>query len=635
LASISLTSPAEVGGLNNVYASAYGVVNLATPAGNSGVVVNLTSSDPALYVPKSVTILSGQTSSDQFYMQTSAVKQDTAVTITATTSSSTITAVFYVDVPFQVTTTPASVIGGQSSTGRITIGTAAPSGGVTFTLSSFGKGIGVPATATIPAGAKTVTFPITTIAAADYDLWGEVYAADPNGAPMEADLSVDSSWTVQDLFLSLQSVSGGSLSSLTVVLNGPAPADGEQVTLSCSDTSTVTIPGAVIVPSGQTSLYVPVSTSAVSVATSVVISATIANPNYSTSSVQLEVTPALPGITYTLLNPANATNSAATAIAGATQGGSASNQIAIHAGIWQRTANSFLDLNPGNWTDSVVAGLSGNVQVGSVSNSLSLAPTHAALWQGTAESFVDLNPAAAAGSWAHGVSGGTVVGNVLVNVTNSGQTQQVSHASAWAGSAASFVDLDPQGKSGSAALAVDGKAVVGFLANKAALWSSGTAASYVNLQPSNWSQSAATGVSGNTQVGSVGSASNVAGPHASRWTGTAASFLDLNPVGVFTSQATGVSGEIVVGTVTFYPYNQDFVYPVHAAIWSGDASTFIDLEAAVGASWAISYASGVYSDSTGIYVVGSCDAGAILWHIPPGLLPQVPSQSPNDKSKPK
>ena len=180
--------------------------------------------------------------------------------------------------------------------------------------------------------------------------------------------------------------------------------------------------------------------------------------------------------------------------------------------------------------------------------------------------------------------------------------------------------------------------MVGMVASKAALWSSGTAASYVNLQPSNWDQSIALGVSGNTQVGWVVSmTSDVTfyGPHASRWTGTAASFLDLQPVGVLTSQAAAVAGEIVVGTVTFYPYNMDSVYPVHAAIWSGDGSTFIDLEAAVGANWATSSATGIHSDSTGTTVVGSCDAGAILWHIPPGLLPNIPSHSPNNQAKPK
>jgi len=74
---------------------------------------------------------------------------------------------------------------------------------------------------------------------------------------------------------------------------------------------------------------------------------------------------------------------------------------------------------------------------------------------------------------------------------------------------------------------------------------------------------------------------------------------------------------------------------VHAAIWSGDGSTFIDLQAAIGANWATSSATAVFTDSTGIYVVGNCDAGAILWHIPPGLLPIARSHSPNNPGKPK
>ena len=642
IASISLTAPAEVGGTNNVYTSVYGVVNLATPAGNDNVTVSLSSSDPSVTVPSTITIDAGATSSSQFYVDTRPVTKDTVVTITAKANSSTKSTLFYVDVPFLLTTTPESVIGGQSSTGRITIQSTAPTGGATFTLSCYGSGISVPPTATIPAGAKTVTFPITTTAAANVDVYGWIYAADPSCALLGTPLMVNGSWAIQNVWLSPQAVSAGASTSLTVVLNGPAPAGGEVVNISAynywnsSYPACVTVPPKVTVPAGQSSLVVPISTTSVSIPTTASISATIGTGFNFNTSVQLEITPAVPGITYTLLNPTNATSSAAFGVSSKVQGGSASNLTASHAGIWKGRANSFTDLNPANWADSAIAGVSGNLQVGTVSNTLNMQATHAAAWQGNAESFVDLNPPGAAGSSAYGVSGGTIVGSVLVPVTESGQTNQISHASLWAVTSSNYIDLDPNG-SGSAAYAVDGNAVVGSLGSQAALWPLGTAASYVSLQPPSWNHSIAYGVSGNTQVGSVFSVSgvNFTGPHASLWTGTAASFWDLHPMGPLTSQAFAVSGDIVVGTVNYYPYGGDGVYPVHAAMWSGNSLTFIDLVAAVGASWENSSAKGVYSDSTGIYIVGTCDEGAILWHIPAGVLPRVPSRPSNDRSKPK
>jgi hypothetical protein len=55
------------------------------------------------------------------------------------------------------------VPGGTSSTGTVTISTAAPAGGTSVILSSGNpQAASVPATVTIPAGATSATFPITT-----------------------------------------------------------------------------------------------------------------------------------------------------------------------------------------------------------------------------------------------------------------------------------------------------------------------------------------------------------------------------------------------------------------------------------------------------------------------------------------
>ena len=63
-----------------------------------------------------------------------------------------------------VTVTPSSVVGGGASTGRVTLSTAAPSGGAAVALSSGNAAATVPASVTVAGGATSATFPVTTAA---------------------------------------------------------------------------------------------------------------------------------------------------------------------------------------------------------------------------------------------------------------------------------------------------------------------------------------------------------------------------------------------------------------------------------------------------------------------------------------
>jgi hypothetical protein len=59
---------------------------------------------------------------------------------------------------------PATVIGGNSSQGTVTLTGAAPSGGAVVTLSSSNAAVaGVPASVTIAGGATSATFAVTTV----------------------------------------------------------------------------------------------------------------------------------------------------------------------------------------------------------------------------------------------------------------------------------------------------------------------------------------------------------------------------------------------------------------------------------------------------------------------------------------
>ncbi len=78
--------------------------------------------------------------------------------------------------------------------------------------------------------------------------------------------------TVSSLTLSPTGVIGGTPSTGTVTLSGPAPAGGAQIALS-SNNGAASVPSSVIVPAGATSATFRVNTSIVLITTSATISA--------------------------------------------------------------------------------------------------------------------------------------------------------------------------------------------------------------------------------------------------------------------------------------------------------------------------------------------------------------------------
>ncbi len=85
--------------------------------------------------------------------------------------------------------------------------------------------------------------------------------------------------------------------------------------------------------------------------------------------------------------------------------------------------------------DSFANGVDGGQEVGQVALGQVGGIYHACLWAGTASSFVDLNPAELSGSEAKGANGGQQVGFAYV--------AGFYHASVWSGTAASWVDRPP------------------------------------------------------------------------------------------------------------------------------------------------------------------------------------------------
>ena len=633
---LSLTSSAALMGGGSTSAT----VTLVSPAGPGGVVVSLSSSDKSANVPATVTIGAGQ-STAQFVISTSVVSRPTAVTVTASSGASNQSIKFNVDPLFQLEVTPGEILGGNTVTGTVTLAEPAPAGGLTFTLSTenYNVPILVPASVTIPAGAKSASFSVGTGTPTWDGASAWVQAANSDGLYQYTFITVDTELKMTGIVLSPNSVSGGASTTVKVTMNEIAPRGGYVVNLFSNVPTLAKIPATLTIPAGAYSATATITTSPVSSFESSIISATV---NGSTIATPLWVTKALPGTTYVLLNPPSWDTSQLGALTSNSQGGSVkllnnNGDLALqHAAFWSGSKSSFIDLHPSSWNGSFVTGVSGNLQVGNVYSILGSG--HAALWNGTASSFVDLNPTGADTSTANAISGMTVVGNSGVG--------NYTHATLWAGSATNVVDLSPHGSYGSSATATDGKSTVGYLgagyiiASSAALWTNQSAASFVNLSPYGWSGSAALGVSGNNQVGWVGNLvwstgggmpyATIYGPYAARWSGTSSSYVSLDVPGDIWSSANAISGDIAVGYVQCsWPYGR------HAALWLDTASTFIDLVALAGASWTNSSANAIYTDSTGIYVGGYCDQGAIVWHIPSSDLPKLRATRLQDSRSPR
>jgi Domain of unknown function (DUF4082)/Bacterial Ig domain len=279
-----------------------GTVSLNGPAPSGGVVVSLSSNNPAVAsVPNSgsVTVPAGATTAT-FPVTTSAVATSTLVTITASYGSGTPQTASLTVIPpivSSLTLSPTSVTGGTSSpTGTVTLNGPAPSGGAVVSLSSNNSAVAsVPSSGsvTVPAGATTATFPVTTSAVATSTLV-TITASYGSGAPQTTSLTVIPP-VVSSMALNPPSVIGGPLgpSTGTVTLNGPAPSGGAVVSLSSSNPSVANVPASVTVPAGATSTTFPVSTSIVITSQTVTISGSYDN---TAQSANLTVHSAVPGM---------------------------------------------------------------------------------------------------------------------------------------------------------------------------------------------------------------------------------------------------------------------------------------------------------------------------------------------------
>jgi hypothetical protein len=190
---------------------------------------------------------------------------------------------------------PRSVTGGTQSQGTVTLSSAAPSGGVSVSLSSNSSSASVPGWVTVHAGEMSAAFVITTVpvvvstpalirATLGPNSHGDTLTVMPAAAP---------SPTLSSLSLNPASLVGGSSSQATVALSGAAPAGGLSLALS-SSASAATVPASVTVPAGSSSASFTVSTAAVSSSVSAAIGAGLGGSTVGATLVVWAVAPPPP-----------------------------------------------------------------------------------------------------------------------------------------------------------------------------------------------------------------------------------------------------------------------------------------------------------------------------------------------------
>ena len=170
---------------------------------------------------------------------------------------------------------PATVVGGNASSGTVVMSTSA-TGGAVISLSSSNPAVAsVPATTTVPDNGFTGSFVVNTSAVATTT--SVTITATYNGDTRTATLTVTPAAagpTLQSVTVSPSSVAGGSNTSGFVMLSGGAPQGGATVSLSSSNPAVASVPASVTVGSGTTAVGFTVTTTSVSTNTSVTITAT-------------------------------------------------------------------------------------------------------------------------------------------------------------------------------------------------------------------------------------------------------------------------------------------------------------------------------------------------------------------------
>ena len=221
-----------------------GTVNLNTVAPAGGKIVNISSNSSVVIVPSTITVSAGS-NSKSFTINTAKVSAPATRQVTAAHDgvSKTASITLQPEPLKSVVASPQGVVGGQGSTGTVTLYSTAPSGGALVTLASNSSAIQVPANVTVPSGSATATFPITTSKVSIPST--RTITASYLGTSKVAVLILNH----EQISISPSTIIGGSSATGTAGIGAIAPSGGATVTLS-SNSSVVVVPASVLVPQG-------------------------------------------------------------------------------------------------------------------------------------------------------------------------------------------------------------------------------------------------------------------------------------------------------------------------------------------------------------------------------------------------
>ena len=277
----------------------------AAPAGGRS--VQLSSSDPfVVSVPATVVVPEGARSAT-FPVTAGTVASATEITLTATDRGYDARATLRVDPVADVasvTIVPATIVGGLSASGAVTLAVPARAGGVVVLLtSSLPSAASVPPSVTVVAGATTAAFAVTTSpVSSDAPV---TITANAGGAAASATLTVLPAPppAISSLVLSPSTLLSGASASLTLTLAAPAPAGGAVVALTASPSGLVSFPATVTVPEGTTTAAASVVVPAGTAPAVITLTATVGS---STRSSDLTIAPPS-GLLSVSVSPASIT----------------------------------------------------------------------------------------------------------------------------------------------------------------------------------------------------------------------------------------------------------------------------------------------------------------------------------------
>ena len=282
LAGVTVSAPSVLQG-----GSLTGTVTLTGPAPPGGLPVTFTfaanGAATALANAASITVPANATTAP-FTITTATsptVTASTAVTITATGPTNAVAATFNIVPPLSgVNVNAATVIQGNSLGGTVTLSAPAPSGGTVVGF-SFNSPLANAASVTVPAGATTASFTITTSPTPPVTASTPVtVTATAGGVSQSASFFILPPPSLTSLTLDNTALVQTDSLTGTVTLNEPAPTGGTQVNLALTDsTGQVAVPSYVVVPQGASSVTFPVTSivGAITVPTPITITASLGN----------------------------------------------------------------------------------------------------------------------------------------------------------------------------------------------------------------------------------------------------------------------------------------------------------------------------------------------------------------------